>query len=120
MGSRSATQSAMWSSVFKPTPRCYLSRLPPIHGALELRLRHLRAALDTHVPRLVVELVTGPPLVALRPRAEAAAPPGRDVVARQTRGPLRLAGPRPLLVDRARGDLLRLLLGRSPVLDAVL
>src|SRR3954465_9763493 len=95
IASRSATQRATWSSVFKATPRSYPSRLPPIHGALELRLRHLRAALDAHVPGLVGELGARAPLVPARARAQAAAPPGRDVLPGQARGLLRLAGPRP-------------------------
>src|SRR2546428_6579351 len=58
----------------------------PVHGSLQLRLVHLRAAADPVILRLLVELVAGPTAGA-GVRAQASSPPGRDVRPRQSRGP---------------------------------
>src|SRR5205823_7431098 len=87
-GSRSATQKATWSSVFGFTLRGYprgrgLSLglgLLPVDRPLELRLLHLRPALDPQLPSLVVELVARPSPRAARARPEAATAPGGDVL----------------------------------------
>src|SRR4051794_2281364 len=74
-------------------------------GPLELGLVHLRPALDALVLGLVVELVAGATAGTLV-GPEPAAPARRDVIGRRAARLLRLAGPCPLLVDRAGGDLL--------------
>src|SRR5207248_7531393 len=80
---------------------------PGIDRSLELLLGHLRTACDVATLRFVVELLLRAALRAARPRAQAAPAVGRHVVRRGTgRSTLRLAGPRSLLVDRARRDLL--------------
>src|SRR5947208_10148414 len=89
----------------------------PVHGSLQLRLVHLRAAADPVILRLLVELVAGPTAGA-SVRAQAAAPPGRDVRPRQSRGPPRLTGPGSLLVDRAGGDLLGAPLARAALAES--
>src|SRR4051794_36101723 len=90
-----------------------------VDGPLELGLVHLRAALDAPVLGLLVELIAGASARSLV-RAEAAAPPRRDVVGGRLARRLRLAGSGPLLVDRARRDLLSLLLAGPAVLEALL
>src|SRR4051812_45778193 len=91
--------------------------LPPVDRALELLLRHARAPFDVHAARLVVELLLRPAFCPVCPGAEPAPAAGGHVGARQARGlpSLTLAGA--LLVDRARGDLLRLLLRRPALLE---
>src|SRR5262245_32472573 len=83
-----------------------------LHGAEELPLVHLRAALDAEILGLLVELVKG---ALARPvaRSEPATPEGRDVLQRLTRCLAGLTGPRPLLVDRPRRNLLGPLLGAT-------
>src|SRR5439155_5267073 len=75
-------------------------------GALQLRLRHLRATADVPLSRLLVQL-----LLRSSPRAptvstDPSTPAGRDVFSRQPRGLPRLAVACAFLVDRAGGDLL--------------
>src|SRR5207302_6353823 len=62
--SRSATHSATWSRVFKGTRPRYRCDSLLLRGdrPLQLRLVHLRAALDAETLRLVVELLLRPPL----------------------------------------------------------
>src|SRR5207302_1958757 len=95
-------------------------RLLPVDRPLELGLRHLRAALDPHCAGLVVDLVARAALRPVRPRTEAAAAPGRNVLTGEPGRLLRLARPRPLLVDGAGGDLLRRALRRAALLQAFL
>src|SRR5437763_2665841 len=94
-----------------------------VYGPLELLLVHPRAPVDAELLRLVVQLVARAPLGAVRARALAAALAGRLVLDRGPRARSRLAVPCALLVDGARGDLLRplrrcalLLLARDDVL----
>src|SRR3954447_535002 len=89
------------------------------HGALQLRLVHLRPALDALALRLGVELLAGAPTRS-RVRAQAASTRRRDVVDRRAARGLRLAGPGALLVDRAGRDLLGLLRRPTALLEAVL
>src|SRR4029077_3442433 len=91
----------------------------PVDRALELRLAHLRPTLDVLVPRLFVELVTGPSARAAV-RAQPAAPARRHVVRRRLRGGRGLTGARPLLVDRASGDLLGEMLRPAVLLEPFL
>src|SRR4029079_9103799 len=88
-------------------------------GALELRLVHLRAALDVGLGSLGVELVVGPAALAAV-RAQAAAPLGRQVVERGPARRLALAVLRPILVDGARRDLLGGVLVLAALLEAFL
>src|SRR5438477_12317712 len=74
---------------------------------LERPLVHARAPLDAELPGLVVELVARASLRTVGPGALAAALAGRLVLDRGARARPRLAVLRALLVDRARGDLLR-------------
>src|SRR3954454_8873338 len=87
---------------------------------LQLLLRHSRAAFDPHPLRLVVELLLRAAFRAVRARPKAAAAARRDVTRRAPGRRLRLAAPRALLVDRARRDLLRLLLRRPTLLERLL
>src|SRR3954447_26089619 len=91
-----------------------------IDRALKLLLRHPRTAFDAHPLRLVVELLLRATFRAVRARAKTPAAARRDVPRRAPRRRLRLAAPRALLVDRARGDLLRLVLRRSALLQRLL
>src|SRR3954452_18564267 len=91
-----------------------------IDRALKLLLRHPRTAFDPHPLRLVVELLLRAAFRAVRARAKAPAAARRDVPRRAPRRRLRLAAPRALLVDGARGDLLRLLLRRTPLFERLL
>src|SRR6185369_633443 len=86
---------------------------------LQLRLRHLRAAADAALTRFVVELFLGTP-AGTAVRTQAAPPARRDVVDRRTARGHRLAGPRALLVDGARGDLLRGVLVLTALFEAFL
>src|SRR3954453_21506662 len=95
------------------------SLLAAVDRALQLRLVHARAALDVELPRLVVELLLRAALRAVRAGAHAAAAAGGHVLAGEAGRRLRLAGTRPLLVDGARGDLLRALRRRALLLLAV-
>src|SRR4051794_37239763 len=93
MRSRSATQRATWSRVSgcigesivveegltAPPPELRL--LSSVDSALELRLVHLRAARDVHPLRLVVELLLGAALRAIRAGALSAAPARGHVAA---------------------------------------
>src|ERR1700743_200359 len=73
--------------------------------ALQLRFVHLRAAGHVLVLGLLVELVASSPARARR-RSQPTTTPGRYVLDRRPAGLFRLAGPGPLLVDGAGGDLL--------------
>src|SRR3954447_23900723 len=90
-----------------------------VDGAEQLRLAHLRAALDALLTGLVVQLVERP---ATRATVRTQTTPARrrDVLDRGATGLSRLAGPGPLLVDRPGGDLLGLALGGAPIAEAVL
>src|SRR4051794_249420 len=101
-------------------PRVTPQLFAAVDGALELRLRHLRTALDAHLLRFVVELLLGAPLRAVRAGPEPAAAARGDVPRRRPGRRLRLAAPRALLVDGARRDLLRPLLRGTPLLEALL
>src|SRR5690349_14762503 len=93
-----------------PRPAGATHCLPaPVDRPLELRLRHPRAPRDVQPLRLVVELLLRPPLRPVRPGAEAAPAPRREVAPRERGRGGGLALPRALLVDGSRGDLLRLL-----------
>src|SRR3954462_8898973 len=94
--------------------------LAAVARALEPFLRHPRTALDPHPLRLVVELLLRAAPRAVRARAKAPAPARRDVLRRAPGRRLRLAAPGALLVDRARGDLLRLLLRGPALLERLL
>src|SRR5436190_18732063 len=94
--------------------------LLPVDGALQLRLVHPRAAFDAELLRLVVELVARAALRAVRARALSPALARRLVADGRARARARLAPTRALLVDRARGDLLRGVLGLALALDALL
>src|SRR6187551_1019388 len=133
--SRSATQSATWSSVSGFMPESIDKRrgvaappfaamcarlLAPVDGALELGLVHLRAALDVHALGLVVELFLRPAAWAVRAGALASPAARRHVATRRARGCLGFAALSALLVDRACGDLLRALGRRAALLLAVL
>src|SRR5437660_1035814 len=98
-----------------PPPRDELTT----QGAFELRLRHLRAALQAALLRLVVELVVGAAPWS-RVGTKAAATPGRDVLGRGTAHRLRLSRPGALLVHRPCGDLLREISGSSVLLQPFL
>ena len=89
------------------------------NGALQLGLRHLRAALDALVASLVVELFLGP-AARTTMRTKAAATRRRDVTDRRSTRRPRLAVLRPLLVDGAGRDLLGLVVGPAPILEAFL
>src|SRR5262249_56600015 len=69
---------------------------------------------------LLVQLIASSTLRARRTGAKAAAPAGGHVLLRQARRSLRLAVTRPLLVDRARGDLLCGALRRTLLTEAAL
>src|SRR5215207_9217615 len=99
---------------------CVASSLATVDRPLELLLRHPRAPLDAHPLGLVVELLLRAALRTLGPGAQPAAATRRDVRPRQPRRRLRLARARPLLVHGPRCDLLGLVLGGTPVLDALL
>src|SRR5439155_11254265 len=94
--------------------------LAAIDGALQLRLVHLRAPGDVQPLRLVVELLLRAALRPVRARAKASAAARGDVATRRARGLLRFAAPRPLLVDRTSGDLLRPLGRRALLLRTLL
>src|SRR5947207_560950 len=87
---------------------------------LELGFVHPRTALDASLLGLVAELVIGPASRAAV-GTQPAPPARREVLDRGTAGFPGLAMLCPLLVDRARGDLLRLVFPRSaleqPFLD---
>src|SRR5262249_40191441 len=85
---------------------------------LQLGLAHLRAASDVPPLGLLVELV---PRAATRARvrAQAAAATRRDVLARLPAALHGLAVARPLLVDRAGGDLLGDVLAAAALLESV-
>src|SRR5438067_10242397 len=97
----------MPSSFMRATLPPGASLLLRVDRPLKLLLVHARAALDSELARLVVELVARPALRPVGPRALPAALAGRLVVDRCARRPPRLPMLRALLVDRARGDLLR-------------
>src|SRR5439155_14280847 len=78
-----------------------------VHGALELGLVHLRAALDAEAFGILVELVPGAPAASLS-GAHPAAPARGDVTDRRPRSLAGLARARPFLVHRSRRDLLGL------------
>src|SRR5947209_7366147 len=97
----------MPSSFMRPTLPLGEPLLLRVDRPLELLLVHARAALDSELARLVVELVARPALRPVGPRPLPAAPAGRLVVDRRPRRGPRLAVLGALLVDGARGDLLR-------------
>src|SRR5688500_11922572 len=101
-------------------PTIAAALLPAVHCPLQLGLGHLRASLDTHLLRLVVELVAGATLLPAGSGAQAATPPRGDVLPREARRRLRLTRAGALLVHRPGGDLLGLVLGRPTLLEAVL
>src|SRR4051794_26828 len=122
IASLSATQRATWSSVSGVTRARITTRLlPAVDCALQLLLVHLRTTRDVHPLGLVVELLLGAPALAPRARpAEPAAAARRHVTRRRARALPRLALPRALLVDGARGDLLGPLRRAALLLLAVL
>src|SRR4029450_10814210 len=86
---------------------------------LELRLVHLRTALDAELLRLVVELIASRPLRPVGAGPEPSAPSRGDVARRGPRGRPRLAASRALLVDGPGSDLLGFALA-GPALAAAL
>src|SRR3954453_22591812 len=94
--------------------------LPAVDRALQLLLVHARAALDAHALGLVVELLLRAALLPVGAGAEAAPAAGRDVLTGEARRLLGLPGAGTLLVDRASGDLLGLLLRRAALLETLL
>src|SRR5262249_46924862 len=102
----------------RPPPGFVL--LTTVDGALELGLVHLRPARDVHPLRLVLELLLGAALRAIRARALTPAAARRRISPGRARRGLRLTAPRTLLVDGAGSDLLRALDRRAALLLAVL
>jgi hypothetical protein len=102
--------------------RLWLPRPSPstAEGVLQLLLGHRGAAVYVALLRLLVQLVLGRSLRAAVRALPAALGCGLGVTSRGFARGLRLARPRPLLVDRPRGDLLGPSSGLAPVLGALL
>src|SRR6478609_6920147 len=100
--------------------RVMRSLLAAVDRPLELLFRHPGAAFDPHPLCLVVELLLRAAFRAIGARAKAPAAARRDVPGGAPGRRLRLAASRALLVDRPRGDLLRLLLRRPALLERLL
>src|SRR5436309_9197476 len=86
-----------------------------VHGPLQLALVHARASAHAEAARLLVELFARAPARTAPARAQAAAPPRRDVTRGAARACAAFAAAGAFLVDRARGDLLRAPLGHAPL-----
>src|SRR6187401_2039881 len=112
-----ALSSAQLSSVGRSSVMS--TRASAIDGALELRLRHLRAAGDVLAAGFVVELIARPatgPLV----RAQSAPSPRGNIVDRRAARLPGLAGTGTFLVHGARRDLLGGVLVLAPLLETFL